>query len=168
MATTAEQIIVAAEITQAANDVEQLAPMLMATRATLAAAGITAPVEALVADAGYWRASNVDGSIPDAPELFIAVAKHGRRGKRRKDGQSAQDKTSHLVEAMKAKLDSEHGRAMMRMRRTTVEPLFGQTKHCRQINRFTRRGLAAAQAEWQLIAATSNLLKLRKARTTTA
>jgi transposase len=168
LVTTAEQIIVAAEVTQAANDVEQLAPMLSAIRATLAAAGITAPVQALVADAGYWRAINVDGSIPDAPELFIAVAKHGRRGKPRKDGQPAQDKTSHLVEAMKAKLDSETGRAMMRIRRTTVEPLFGQTKHCRQITRFARRGLAATHAEWQLIAATSNLLKLRKARTTTA
>lgn len=138
----------AAEVTQAANDVDQLAPMLAATRATLASAGITAPVQALVADAGYWRALNVDGSIPDAQELFIAVAKHGRRGQPRKDGQPAQDKTSHLVEAMKAKLDTDTGRAMMRIRRTTVEPLFGQTKHCRQITRFTRRGLAATHAEW--------------------
>jgi hypothetical protein len=96
--------------------------MLLATRTTLAAAGITAPVQALVADAGYWRAANVDGSIPNAPELFIAVAKHGRRGKPRKDGQPAQDKTSHLVEAMKAKLDSETGRAMMRMRRSFQSP----------------------------------------------
>jgi hypothetical protein len=37
---TAEQIIVAAEVTQAANDVEQLAPMLTATRATLTAAAL--------------------------------------------------------------------------------------------------------------------------------
>jgi len=32
---------------------------------------------------------------------------------------------------MKAKFYSDTGRAMMRIRRTTVEPLFGQTKHCR-------------------------------------
>ena len=75
----------AATVTQAPNDVEQLAPMLTATRDTLHAAGIPEPVQALVADAGYWRAANVDGSIPDAPDLFIAVAKHGRRGRPRKD-----------------------------------------------------------------------------------
>lgn len=57
--------------------------MLTATRDTLTAAGITEPVQAMVADASYWRAANVDR---DAPELFIAVARHGRRGKPRHDG----------------------------------------------------------------------------------
>jgi aryl-alcohol dehydrogenase-like predicted oxidoreductase len=41
-----------------------------------------------------------------------------------------------------------------------VEPVFAHTKHTRQITRFTRRGLTAVRAEWQLIAATHNLLKL--------
>ena len=71
---TEDQVVVAAEVTQAANDVQQLAPMLDATRSTLAAAGVEEQPEALVADAGYWRIEN--GSILDAPELFIAVAKH--------------------------------------------------------------------------------------------
>jgi len=162
---TGEQIIIAAEVTQDANDVEQLAPMLTAARSTLTAAGITEPIEALAADAGYWRAANVNGSIPDAPELFIAVAKHGRRGRPRKDGKPSAAKTDHLVTAMQQRLASDTGRRMMRLRATTVEPLFGQTKHARAIRRFTRRGLPAVQAEWQLIAATSNLLKLYRART---
>lgn len=63
---SAEQIIVAAEVTQAGNDVEQLEPMLAAARATLAAAGIATPIAALVVDAGYWRAANVDGSIANS------------------------------------------------------------------------------------------------------
>jgi hypothetical protein len=87
-ACTAEKIIVAAKVTQASNDVEQLGPMLTHIRQTLAAAGITDPVDAVVADAGYWRAANVDGSIPDAPELFCPVAKHGRCDKPRQDGKS--------------------------------------------------------------------------------
>jgi transposase len=164
LVTTAEQIIVAAAVTQAANDVEQLAPMLSATRDTLAAAGISDEVEALVADAGYWRASSVDGSIRNAPQLFIAVAKHGRRGRARKDGKPAEDKTAHLVEAMKARLATETGKTMMRIRRTSVEPVFAHTKDIRGIRGFTRRSLSAAQAEWQLIAGTHNLLKLYRAR----
>jgi transposase len=163
-ACTAEQIIVAAQVTQASNDVEQLEPMLAVARTTLAAAGIGQPIEALVADAGYWRAANVDGTIPDAPELFISVAKHGRRGKPRRDGKPAIDKTLHLVEAMKAKLGTPRGKKMLRDRLTSIEPLFGQAKENRHARRFVRRGLAAAQAEWQLIAATSNLRKLRQAQ----
>jgi transposase len=161
---TEEQIVVAAEVTQAANDVEQLEPMLVAARTTLAAAGITEPIGALVADAGYWRAANVDGSIPDAPELYIPVAKHGRRGKPRRDGKPAADATGHLVAAMKAKLATAVGKKMLRARRISIEPLFGQTKHNRHSRRFARRGLEAVQAEWQLLAATSNLRKLHQAR----
>ena len=115
-ACTAEQIIVAAQVTQASNDVEQLGPMLTQVRQTLAAAGITDPVEAVVADAGYWRAANVDGSIPHAPELFIPVAKHGRRDKPRRDGQPTSEKTRHLVDAMKAKLRTPRGKHMLRTR----------------------------------------------------
>ena len=74
LVTTAEQIIIAAEVVQDANDIEQLAPMLAAAHTTLHAAGISKPIRALAADAGYWRAANVDGSIPKAPKLFIAIA----------------------------------------------------------------------------------------------
>ena len=158
-ATTAEQIIIAAQVTQAANDVEQLHPMLDLAHATLATAGIATSIKRLVADAGYWRAANLDPPPHDV-ELFVAVPRHGRRGKPRKDGQPSGATTAHLVEAMTAKLATPVGRHMMRLRQTSIEPLFGQTKHCRGIRTFARRGLGAAQAEWQLIAATSNLRKL--------
>lgn len=162
LATTADQIIVGADVCTDANDVDQLKPMLTATGDTLKAAGITQTPTSLVADAGYWKAENVDGSTPDLPDLYIRPAKHGRRGKPRKDGKASQSKTDHLVEAMKAKLATPDGQHLLRMRSTTVEPVFGQTKHGRGITTFSRRGLTAAQHEWQLIAATSNLLKLHR------
>jgi transposase len=43
-----------------------------------------------------------------------------------------------------------------------VEPVFAQIKSNRRIDRFKRRGLAAARSEWRLIAATHNLLKLHR------
>jgi hypothetical protein len=43
-----------------------------------------------------------------------------------------------------------------------VEPVFGQIKANRGIERFKRRGLAAARSEWRLVAATHNLLKLHR------
>lgn len=164
MATTAEQIVVAAQVSNAANDVDQLIPMVTAARDTLTAAGIHDPVESLVADAGYWKAANVDSSTVGLPELYIPVAKHGRRGKPRKDGKGSAARTTPLVEAMMTKLGTPQGQRMLLIRRTTVEPLFGQTKHTRGITTFARRGVTAAEQEWQLIAATSNLLKLHRSR----
>jgi hypothetical protein len=49
-----------------------------------------------------------------------------------------------------------------------IEPVFADLKFNRKINRFQRRGHAAARSEWRLAAATHNLLKLHKHRTTTA
>lgn len=44
-----------------------------------------------------------------------------------------------------------------------VEPVFADTKFNRRADRFLRRGLAACNSEWRLIAATHNLLKLWRA-----
>ena len=41
-----------------------------------------------------------------------------------------------------------------------IEPVFAHTKFNRRIDRFQRRGRAAARSEWRLITATHNLLKL--------
>jgi hypothetical protein len=54
--------------------------MLQATATTLAAAGIHERPEAAPADSGYWSIDNLT-TIPDAPELFIPPARHGRQGK---------------------------------------------------------------------------------------
>jgi hypothetical protein len=69
-AATCQQVVVAAELTQQANDLQQLAPMLAAIRTTLTAAGVDARPQRLAADSGYWSIANVS-AIPDAPELLI-------------------------------------------------------------------------------------------------
>ena len=55
------------------------------------------------------------------------------------------------------------GQALYRRRQQIVEPVFAHTKFIRRVDRFLRRGHAACEAEWQLIAATHNLLKLWRA-----
>jgi len=101
--TTLEQVIVAAELTQDANDVHQLDPMLHVTAATLAAAGIEERPRALLADSGYWSIDNL-ATIQGAPELYIPPARHGRQGKPRKDGKLSASRSDGLRAAMKAKL----------------------------------------------------------------
>jgi Transposase DDE domain len=65
-----------------------------------------------------------------------------------------------LYERMRLKLTSERGRKLYAQRKISVEPVYGQIKYNRHIDRFMRRGRAAAQSEWRLVTATHNLLKL--------
>jgi hypothetical protein len=164
-AATLGQVVVAAELTQQANDLQQLAPMLTAIRTTLTAAGIDAHPQRLAADSGYWSIANVSG-IPDAPELLIPPARHGRHGRPRKDGKPSESRSDSLRAAMRAKLDSTQGKADYAQRSHTIEPVFGQVKTVQGGGRFMRRGLRACEAEWKLLCGTHNLLKLW--RTTTA
>jgi hypothetical protein len=165
--TTLEQVIVAAELTQDANDLQQLDPMLEATAATLAAAGIPGRPGKLLADSGYWSIANLT-QIPETPELLIPPARHGRQGKPRKDGKPSASRSDGLRAAMTAKLASDDGKACCAKRKETIEPVFGQLKEQQGVRRFLRRGLAACDAEWKLLCGTHNLLKLWRHRTTPA
>jgi transposase len=157
--TTCQQVIVAAELSQHTSDLQQLQPMLAATTATLAAAGIGARPGTLLADCGYWSIANLTG-IPDAPALLIPPARHGRQGKPRKDGKPSASRSDRLRAAMTARLATGDGKARYALRRQTIEPVFGQIKDIRGARRFLRRGLAACDAEWKLLCGTHNLLKL--------
>jgi hypothetical protein len=157
--TTMEQVIVAAELTQDANDLQQLQPMLDATAVTLGAAGIVERPGMLLADSGYWTIANLT-QLPGAPELLIPPARHGRQGKPRKDGKPSESRSDGLRAAMKAKLAGDEGKVCYAKRKETVEPVFGQIKGVRGARRFMRRGLGACQAEWKLLCGTHNLLKL--------
>jgi Transposase DDE domain len=123
-AATLGQVVVAAELTQQANDLQQLAPMLAAIRTTLTSAGIDAWPQRLAADSGYWPMANVS-PIPDAPELLIPPARHG---KPRTDGKPSESKSDSLRAAMLARLASEEGKASYAQRSRTIEPVFGQVK----------------------------------------
>jgi hypothetical protein len=157
--TTCQQVIVAAELTQHTSDLQQLRPMLAATTATLAAAGIPERPGTLLADCGYWSIANLT-EIPDAPQLLIPPARHGRQGKPRKDGKPSASRSDGLRAAMQAKLASADGKALYALRQQTIEPVFGQIKDIRGARRFLRRGLAACEAEWKRRCGTHNLLKL--------
>jgi transposase len=156
---TEQQVVIAAELTQDANDVQQLAPLLQAVDQTLAAAQIPQRPGTLLADSGYWSIANLT-SIPDAPQLLIWPSKTGRTGKPRKDGKPSASKSQGLRAAMFATLASEQGKARYALRKETVEPVFGQLKEQQGARRFTRRGLGACEAEWKLLCGTHNLLKL--------
>ena len=69
-------------------------------------------------------------------------------------------KVATTLEQMKQKLQTDAGRAIYKMRKAIVEPVFGQIKECRHFRRFSLRGLENVSAEWKLVCLTHNILKL--------
>lgn len=70
-AVTGEQVIVAAQVSNAANDTTQLAPVLAAAQANLADAGHTGGIGTVIADAGYWSTDNA--TIETTAQVLIAT-----------------------------------------------------------------------------------------------
>ena len=155
------QIIVAAEITQQTNDKQQLAPMLEQVVTNMQAKPV-----AVTADTGYFSASQVNDPRADGIDLYIAIGKqkHGQPEPTVvTESVEPPAETESAKEKMKQKLQSEQGKALYKMRKAIVEPVFGQIKAARGIRAFLLRGIQKASAEWKLICATHNLLKLFRA-----
>lgn len=71
-AVSEDQVVVAAGITNAANDSTMFTSMVEASEANLADAGCSVPVSAYVADAGYWSVPNVTHPV-DAEVLITPM-----------------------------------------------------------------------------------------------
>ena len=64
---------------------------------------------------------------------------------------------------MRTKLKQGGYRSRYRLRKQTVEPVFGQIKEQRGFRRISLRGKENVSREWRLVCAVSNLLKLFRA-----
>jgi transposase len=147
------QIILAAEISIAAPDFGHLGPMLDTTLAGLRAQGVAETPEVVLADAGYWHTAQMQQIADRGIEVLAPPDGNMREGKR-----PGWDRA--VYEQMRHTLNTDRGRKFYALRKITIEPVFGQLKFNRRIDRFMRRGRAAARSEWRLAAATHNLLKL--------
>jgi hypothetical protein len=150
--TTEGQIIVAAEITTEGVDFEQLDPMISAAERELEGAGVTECPGVVLADAGYWSNGHIDALRERGMTPIVAPDTTRNRPRKTRLGGP--------YDFMRRVLASESGGALYSQRQWMVEPVFAQIKANRRIERFKRRGRAAASSEWRLVAATHNLLKL--------
>ncbi len=70
-AVTGEQVIIAAQVSNAANDTTQLAPVLAAAQANLTDAGHVGGIGSVLADAGYWSTDNA--TLDTTAQILIAT-----------------------------------------------------------------------------------------------
>jgi hypothetical protein len=132
----------------------QLDPMITRAEDELQAAGVEDRPGVVLADAGYWSNNHIDslrerGIVPlVAPDTNRNKPRSTRRG--------------GPYDFMRRVLATETAGGLYSQRQWMVEPVFAQIKTNRRIDRFKRRGQAAARSEWRLITATHNLLKLHR------
>lgn len=146
LAVTPRQVIVAAAASNHERDAHQLLPMLAAARQQLDQVGVQGQIATVLADGGYYNKAAVEQTEQAGIQVLIPPSRQQAR--------------SPLGARLKATLQSPDGKARYRRRAQIVEPVFAHIKHHRSAFRFMRRGLPAVDAEWQLLAATHNLLKL--------
>jgi hypothetical protein len=154
------QLIVGQTVTQAANDKEQLLPMVE----TIQEQSGQRPEE-ILADSGYCSEKNLEGlESADQPEQkingYIATErqKHDEYKEPCPRGPLPQDATR--VDRMRRKLKTKAGKAVYAARKAIVEPVFGQIKQARGFRQFLLRGIEKVRGEWSLVCLTHNILKL--------
>ena len=157
-----EQIIVSADVTDQANDSQQVEPMVEQTLANLDAVGVEENVEAFTADAGYFSEENVTTLEQNdrINEAYIATGRMKHHEQVAVAPRGRPPKGLTVKEKMARKLRTKKGRAEYARRKAIVEPPFGQIKHCRGFRQFMLRGLRQMQGEWKLVCLTHNLLKV--------
>jgi hypothetical protein len=157
-------LIVGQLVTQAANDKEQLQPMVEAIEEQSGQRP-----EAILADSGYCSEENLKYlESADQPEkkiegyLATGRQKHGEHHAPCKRGPLPKGATR--VDRMRRKLQTKVGKAVYAARKYVVEPVFGQIKQARGFRQFVLRGIRKVQGEWALVCLTHNVLRLYAAR----
>src|SRR5258706_7292455 len=151
------QVIVACEVTQAATDVAQLLPLLHQVEANTGHRP-----DAVLADAGYFSAVNITTSQALGLDVYVPPDR-GAHGPPDPAAAPTRAAKSPVAAAMREKLATAAGRALYALRKSLVEPVFGQIKEGRGFRRFAMRGVGKVWAEWRLSCLTHNLLKLYRA-----
>jgi Transposase DDE domain len=149
-------LVVAVDVVQAANDKQQLEPMLGKIGALPEDLG--AP-ETLLADAGYFSAANVASCAAAGIEPLIAMGRqphHPPLTERFETAPSAPENPTP-VEAMAHRLKTPEGRKLYAQRKHTPEPVFGIVKSALGFRQFSLRGL---DGEWRLVTMAWNMKRM--------
>lgn len=161
-------LVVGAEITQAANDVEALAPMVQHLAAL--PEGLNHP-QRLLADAGYFSERNVEACEAAGIEALIAAGRqhHHRHWRERfEDPAPSSEPAASRREQMQHALRTQAGRTAYALRKQTVEPVFGIIKSVMGFRQFLLRGLDKVRNEWTLVCLAWNLKRMAALRAKSA
>ena len=152
---SAHQVIVAADVVNQPSDMGQASPMMKVVKEKARELP-----RRMSADAGYYSGDAVEALTSMGIDVYIPPDKvrHSRKLPAAPRGRIPKDLSA--TDRMRRKLLTKKGRRYYGLRKQVVEPVFGQIKQGRGFRQFLLRGIEKVNAEWQLICAGHNMLKL--------
>ena len=158
-------LIVGERVSVAANDKQELVPTAAAISPVVAA-----EVKAVLVDSGFYSEAAV-AAVEQKPEggatgltVYAAVEKHSHH-KTIADllpqpEPAAPGPDASAKEIMAHRLKTEIGKALYKLRKQTVEPVFGIIKEVMGFRRFMLRGRTKVGLEWTLVCVSYNLKRM--------
>jgi transposase len=121
----------------------------------------------VLADSGYACEEQVKTRQQEQIDVYVATGAEAKANRRRYDfrpverrSESAKEPRAPWLLEMKRKMETESGRALYRLRKQTVEPVFGIIKQVLGFRPFLLRGLTKVSGEWELVALAYNFKRL--------
>jgi hypothetical protein len=148
-------LIVAARVTQAANDHASLVPLVEQAEQRCGQRP-----QKVLADAGFYSNRNLEAMEERGVELYVPDSVLAREMKQGKRVLGAARICHPGLQRVRRRLRSPTGRKLYERRKGLIEPVFGTLKEHRGMRRFYRRGLAGANAEFLLMALAFNLTRV--------
>ena len=159
------QLILATNIATTPTDQPTFAETILSMETTTGLPGT------VLADAGFAGRDAVERLKAKGVEPLVAISAAAPR--RPYDFRPPPDPATEAAKrrrtisepwriAMKERLESKEGKAKYRLRKQSVEPVFGIVKAVMGFTRFHLRGLAKVKAEWSLVALAYNCKRLAK------
>ncbi len=152
-------LVIAADVTQAPNDKQQVAPMLDALAALPDALG---KVETLLANTGYFSEANVDecAAAGIAPLIAQGRQSHYPKLDERVAADPPEPEDPTPMEAMAHRLQTKAGKKLYALRKQTPEPVFGIIKSVMGFRQFSLRGINKVRGEWSLVTMSWNIKRM--------
>ena len=156
---TESMLVVAIDMAQAANDKQQVEPMLEVLASLPAELG---SVRQLLADSGFYSAANVGRCVEAGIEPLLAVGRQGHHAhwEERFTEPAALAEPASALERMKHRLKTIEGRKLYALRKQTVEPVFGIIKSAMGFRQFLLRALDSVRGEWSLVTMAWNIKRM--------
>ncbi len=155
---TEDQIVIACDVVNEANDIHQLKPMLEQAQQNLSEIDVSA--KTVLADAGYCSDDNLE-YLESKDEINALVSTRKEQEMRKAESGSKNIRhRSDRYKAMDRNLQNPVSRYIYGFRKRIIEPVFGQMKHCQGFPGFLLRGLEKVKNEFTLWCSAHNILKL--------
>lgn len=158
---TNSMLIIGQRVTDHTNDKQEFIPTLEAVPEEVG------KPEVGMADAGYYSENNIKECQEREVDPYIAtgrVSHHKPLEERLAQLQGiepeAPPQDATPKERMVHKLRTNKGRAIYRLRKMTVEPVFGIIKEVLGFRHFSLRGMVKVSGEWTLVCISYNLKRL--------